>query len=172
MTFDWCDIYIHKGIQRSNVVDTDKMIEYINRYGVAAKDTNNFLILDFFGEMSYDQIDWFFDHYKIDDVWKRNYMFWPGCYNHQKTNYILQKILDADETSKYMKLKFTIFGVEYDNLYHFLTSGFFEKSGHYIKEIIESQVLILDNQVKKRTFLFNLMLENVDLNIDKKRRFH
>jgi len=171
MTFDWCDIYIHNDIRRSNVIDTDKMIEYINKYGVAAKDENAFLILDFFGEMSYEQVDWFFDHYRIDDVWKKNYAFWPGCHS-KKTSYILQKILNMDETSKYMKFKFVIFNIEYDNIYHFLTSRFFEKSGPFAKKIVDSQVIILENHDKKGTFLFNLMLDNVDLNIDKKQRFH
>lgn len=173
-SFQWVDIYRqidpYQFIGSEEVVNTQKMIEYIDRYGINAKDIHGRGIYITFYVMTNVQIDIVFDQYQFDPFIHGRYLFFYE-YRTERGLHIFEKLIENDHDYKYLKcpINSSYFGlISLEEWFEFKGVSPFSSDDGIGKKMYK----LYENHVKKGTSLFDLMLENIDLNIDKKQRIH
>jgi len=173
-TFQWENLYKYDNhwgwCGTEHVIDTQELIEYIEKHGVNTKDSYNISIYVIFNKMTNDQIDIVFDVYHFNPLFEDKCLYLYK-YITEKGAYVFKKLLQHDHDFKYLKYPVGAgeFGVislrEWFNIQS-------KRRMSYDKYVGKQMFRLYYDHYNKGISLFNLMLDNVDLNIDKKQRFH
>lgn len=171
MAFKWKNIIIN------NRVNTDKMIKYINKYGVNAVDRYGNRIFGYFSWMSNQQIKIVIRDYDCD--FKRVYgVYYPGHGSDVET-YIFKTILKHDRHLTYLTSGcFNYAYEEYASLMDYLVMtrrnySVFESNYLNYRRMcvrLDTQITLFVNYRNKKMTLFNMMLSWLDKS-DKRARF-
>lgn len=150
-----------------------RIIHAIEKYGVNTLSVHGYSIFRSFGDMTDKQIDIVMG-YKPNLIGADGNLYWPG-HNFEGDVNALKKILEYDTEYVYNTHPYRFGNVVYKNLLEF-SKGFDEDDGWYYRygqgfNGIKVERMLLSNHMNKWISLFNLMLDYVDLNDSKRRRF-
>jgi len=172
MAFCWHDIRISDDLWYC--VNTDTLVEYIEKYGVSTLDRTNSSLCDFLNLMSYQQLDIIIDKYKINPMIDDETVFFYDIFT-EKGLYIVEKMFRNDHDYRYVRCNMNV-GFRYHKEGRGLamtvkqcltTRAMSDKSNEIGLKMLE----LYENHEKKCFSLFELMLPWL-YKSDKKARFH
>lgn len=171
MSFSWHDIRASDDLWYC--VNTDTLVEYIEKYGVNALDRTNSSLCDFLNLMSYQQLDIIIDKYKINPMIDDETVYFYDIFT-EKGLYIVEKMFRNDHDYRYVRCRMNI-GFRYHNEGRGLATRVKQRlttraMGDKTNEIRLKMLRLYENHEKKCFSLFELMLPWLDKS-DKKARF-
>lgn len=172
MFFQWINI-IH------DHVVTERLIDYINRYGVNTRDRVGFKVCNYLHRMSKDQIKIVFSH-NPDFRTRSGDVYYPGITN-KKCTRTFKVLLKHDHDGRYLSegcynsrqsLSLWTYLNDLKQFYidrYYKTNNTHGNVNRYYK-IICKHIDLLSNHKNKKMTLFNMMLPWLDKS-DKRARF-
>lgn len=158
MAFKWKNIIINHRL------NTDKMIKYINKYGVNTKDMDGYKIFNYFYRMSNQQIKIVIRDFDCD--FRRVYgVYYPG-HGLDVETYIFKTILKHDRHLTYLTHGFNFGDVQYCSLIDYLVAIRRNYNTYHSDHLgyrrmcarLDIQIVLFANYRNKNMTLFMLML--------------
>lgn len=164
MTFKWKDISYRPYYQYC--IETYKMIDYIDKYGINTTDAIGFNLCDYLSEMTKEQIDIVL--FNPDFNLKYHVRLCYVGYGNGLCDYVLQMLLEHDHDGRYLHEQVCYSDIHFANVFECITGYLrvykgqpFHQDHKRIKSL-EYQKMLIENHKLKKTTLFNLMMPMIE----------